>query len=286
LAGQVLAESALLHPSADTSLFASFPDNNLGSNSNLVSGVNGSGLGSRALLRFDVAGQIPSNAVIRSATLTLAVVAVPGGGGVASIFDLRRVLTNWTEGTGTGNSGSPANDGETTWNNRLSPASPWTTPGGAISNDYSGAVSAALLITNIGSYSFASTPGLVADVQQWLRSPGKNFGWVLMSESESTAFTAKRFGAREDTNSAPVLVVDYFVPVAPNFDWIKAAGGVVQMSFPASVGQSYSVEYRDSFNSGSWMTLTNVGLQTIATNVLILDQIATKMHRFYRISTF
>jgi hypothetical protein len=216
----------------------------------------------------------------------MVVVIVPGGGGVASIFDLRRVLTNWTEGTGLGNSGSPAQDGETTWNNRLSPASPWTVPGGAISNDYSGVVSAAVLITNIGSYTFASTGGLVADVQQWLRSPGNNFGWVLMTEFENTAFTAKRFGAREDTNNAPALVVDYSVPLAPSFDWIKAAGVGVQMSFPTTAGQTYSVEYRDGINSGTWMTLTNVGLQTIATNMVILDPTATNAQRIYRISTY
>src|SRR6266850_2387081 len=88
----VFGDSAALRPNADTSLFANFPNNNLGSNSNLVSGANGSGLSSRALIRFDLANQIPSNAIIQSVALAVNVVILPGGGGVGSVFDLRRVL--------------------------------------------------------------------------------------------------------------------------------------------------------------------------------------------------
>ena len=158
LVGRSFGDSITFRPSADTSLFATFSDNNLGSNLNLVSGANGSGFAGRALIRFDLGNQIPSNAVIQSVALTVNVVIVPGDGGVASVFDLRRVLVDWGEGIGTGNAGSPANDGEATWNNRFHPSTAWSVPGGAVTNDFSETLSAALLLPNLGSYTFGTSP--------------------------------------------------------------------------------------------------------------------------------
>src|SRR5262249_20874131 len=115
----LMASSVSLRPVADTTLFATFPDNNLGASTQLVGGGNGHGFARRALIRFDPASQIPTNAVVQSVTLTLKVVQVPSGGGIASAFDLRRVLVNWSEGKGTGNSGTLAKTGEVTWNDRV-----------------------------------------------------------------------------------------------------------------------------------------------------------------------
>ncbi len=286
LACRAFAGSVTLYPNADTSLFANFPDNDLGASSSLVSGVNGSGFSSRALVRFDVANQIPSNAVIQSVALTMNVVTVPGGGGVASVFDLRRVLLGWGEGAGTSNTGSPANAGEATWNNRMHPSTPWTVPGGAISNDFSETLSASMLISGLGSYTFNSTTQLVADVQQWLLNPSANFGWVLISESENTAFTARRFGSREDAVNTPVLVVEYAVPATTQIQWIKAVGAQIQFSFSASAEQPYTVQYRDSLSSGNWLTLTNIAPQTTSTNLIVTDPFPTNVQRFYRIGVF
>ena len=273
-----------IRPNADTTLFAAFPDNNFGSNSNLLSGANGSGLTGRALIRFDVANQIPSNAVIQSVALTVTVVIVPGGGGVASDFDLRRILVNWGEGAGTGNSGSPATDGEATWNNRFHPATPWAVPGGNFSNDYSGTVSATMLISGLGSYTFNSTTNLIADVQSWLLNPATNFGWVLISEAEDTQFTARRFGSREDPTNAPVLTVQYVRPT--EIQWINATGNQIQFSFLADGGQPYTVQYRDSLTTGNWQNLTNLAPQITTTNVIVFDSYPTNAQRYYRISGF
>ena len=147
-------------------------------------------------------------------------------------------------------------------------------------------LSASLMISNAGSYTFVSTPDLVADVQQWRLNPDTNFGWVLMSESEATAFTARRSGSQEDANNAPVLVVQYVLPVAPDIQWIKAAGNQIQFSFLASAGQPYTVQYRDSLNSGNWLTLTNISPQSITTNLIILDSFSTNAQRFYRVGAF
>jgi hypothetical protein len=81
-----------------------------------------------------------------------------------------------------------------------------------VGSDFAGTPSAFLSIDDLGNYTFASTSNLIADVQAWLTNPETNFGWVLMSQSEKMTQTARRFGSREDANSAPTLVLDYSGP--------------------------------------------------------------------------
>jgi len=284
--GPAFGDSITLVPDADTSLFANFPDNNLGASISLVAGGNGAGLPGRALLHFDLSGQVPSNAVIQSVALTVNVVMAPGGGGVSSIFDLHRLLVGWVEGTGTGNTGSPANDGEPTWTDRVYPSVAWTAPGGAVSNEFSATVSSTMLINGLGGYTFPATPTLVADLQQWLLNPATNFGWILISESENTPFTARRFGAREDPVSTSVLQIQYALPTAPEFQWIKPIAGGIQLGFLAAAEQPYTVQYRDSLGAAGWMTLTNIVPQSAATNVIVTDSATTSAQRYYRIGAF
>jgi hypothetical protein len=157
------------------------------------------------LLLFDIAGNVPAGSIINSATLTLTVTAVPSGG-LNSTFDLNRLLASWGEGNGSDHGGSPAGVGQATWNNRFgSSGSPWSTPGG----DFSPTASASRSIAGLGSYTFASTAGLVADVQGWLTSPASDFGWVLRSESEVSGTTIRRFGSRDSGASAPTLTISY-----------------------------------------------------------------------------
>ncbi len=274
-------DSITLAPSADTSIIGSFPDNNLGANSNLVAGGNGSGFPNRALLRFDLANQIPANAIIQSVVLTMKVVTVPGGGGIDSVFELRRALLDWAEGTGKGNTGNPANHAETTWDYRSYPATPWTLPGGAVSNDFSGTSSASRLVGAQGSYAFGSTTNLIADIRQWALNPATNFGWVLMSESENTAFTSRRFGSREDSANSPLLEINYTLPI--EIRNAEVAGDQVRFSFPASAGNRYLIQYQDSLAPGIWLTLTNFGTQINSTNLIALDRINANAHRFYRV---
>jgi len=278
--------SVVLQPSADTSFFEAFPNNNLGANENMVAGANGNLLRGRAVFRFDVAGAIPSNAIIQSVSLTLTVVIAPSDGGQPSTFDLRRLFVDWGEGAGTNNAGTAANPGEATWNARFYPSSLWTVPGGSISNDFSEQVSASLLLADLGIYTFNSTSNLVSDVQKWLRNPATNFGWILMSESEDIAFTIRRIGTRESVTNAPLLHVDFTLPTAPTLQIIKTSGSEVQLTFLASAGQLYSVQFRDSLNAGNWLTLTNLPPQSTTTNVVLIDPFPTNSCRFYRVATF
>jgi hypothetical protein len=220
---------------------------------------------------------------VQSVNLTVSLVLLPTGGGANSTFDLRRVLADWGEGAGTGNAGTPAQPGEATWNARHYPSTLWTAPGGAISNDFATIPSASLFIADVGIYTFTSTSNLVADVQAWLQNPSSNFGWVLMTESETTEFTARRFGSRESITNAPTLQIQFATP--PAIQWIQAQPGEIRLSFPVSAGLSYAVEFADGLGTNHWQTLTNLGLQNLTTNLVVSDPFPTNSQRFYRVAT-
>jgi hypothetical protein len=279
------AEFVLLGPAADTSIFEAFPENNMGGNDNMVAGANASLARARALFRFDVAGAIPSNAIIQSVTLVVTVVLTPPDGGEPSTFDLRRVLVDWGEGTGTNNAGVSVTSGEADWAARFYPSNLWSVPGGAVSNDFSEMVSASLALADLGNYTFNSTSNLVSDAQSWLREPGKNFGWVLMSESENVALTVRRIGTRESITNAPLLRVDFSMPNTPEIQIKQMAGGV-ELSFLASGGQHYTLQFRNSLTSGTWETLTTMEPSNITTNVSVFDPYGANGQRFYRVGLF
>ena len=274
----------VLQPSADTSIFEAFPTNNLGATDNLPAGANANLARGRPLFRFTFAPTIPSNAIIQSVSLALTVVGVPPDGGQGSTFDLHRLLVDWGEGAGTNNTGAPVNPGEADWNARFYPSNLWTSPGGSISNDFSEIVSVSTFLGNVGTYTFPSTPNLVSDVQNWLRTPAINFGWILLSESENVAFTVRRLGTRESTNP-PLLTVSFALPVPPAVQIAMSPTGQIQLSFLASAGQSYSVQFRDSLNLGDWLTLTNLGPISTTTNITASDPFPSNSFRFYRISS-
>jgi hypothetical protein len=287
VANGALADSVTLTSVADTHLFEPAPDNNAGGNDTFISGSNFTPKRSRALIKFSLTS-IPSNASIQSVTLTLTCTKVPFAP-ADSIFDLRRLLAAWGEGTGTsasGDAGRAAVAGEATWNNRLHPSTAWTTPGATAPGDFSSTVSASKLIQGVGVYTFDSTSTLVADVQQWLSDPSTNFGWILISESENVEGTHRMFGSRESTsNNKPTLVVQYVVPVAPTIKSIQRVGSTVQFVFTALAGQRYTAEYRDSLTAGAWATLTNISPQPSTTDVTVTDPSPPANKRFYRVTT-
>jgi hypothetical protein len=195
-----MAAVVSLNPVADAYIREFSPDINFGGEPTVVSGLLGDRSQPqafeirRALLRFDLTGQVPAGVVIQSATLTLTVTMIPMTP-ANSVFDVRRVLQSWTEGG-------------VTWNSRQ-PGAPWQVPGVTGSADSAAGPSSSVFVTGTGQYPFPVTASLTADVQAWADNPAANFGWLLISEDESTPRTARHFGAREDPANAPVLVIDY-----------------------------------------------------------------------------
>lgn len=294
----VFSETVFLRPIADTTLFESSPNDNMGGWTHAAAGTTGTAgdrTRNRALFRFDVAAALPSQAQVTNAILHLEVVRVPGamGGGspASSNFVLRRVLKPWGEGDKLGDRGFPADPGEATWNDRFAPGidgegrAAWSAPGAAAPGDFSSAISASRLVSGQGKYQFGSTSNLVADVQDWLDHPSSNFGWILISQSENIAKTARGFGSREDTDHPPILAVEYSAPVPLRIDLFARTEQEFQFSFRAEAGHSYAVQFRSSLSEGAWSTLTNLNGQTVSTNVVVQDPLRS-VQRFYRVGKF
>lgn len=146
----------------------------------------GLGFDAQTLLRFENlfgsnAGQIPANAILRSATLQLQVT-----NGSINNMNLHRMLTAW--------------DATDTWNSRVNGVQ---TDGveAVISPDTSSGTS------QLGALSF----NVLASLQAWQTDPASNRGWALMP----TGTDGIDFNSSEGTTK-PKLIVTYVVPSGPN----------------------------------------------------------------------
>src|SRR5262245_50190752 len=255
---QVRGEMIAVPASADTTLFEPYPTNNLGGVVSTAAGTTARNKRTRALYRFDVAGYLPSNAVITSATLRLTVVRAPSGGGIGSTFGLYRLLRGWTEGNKTfGAIGSGASSGETTWLARQHPAELWSMPGAASPIDFVEEATATQFVDGYGPYEFLN---VAADVRLWLAQPAGNFGWILIGGDEETGFTARRFGAREDVASGPSLVIEYMQPLppAPRIGQPELVSNGFRFRFTAAATFTYEVERKTNLSSLAWIAVTNI----------------------------
>ena len=267
-----------LRPVADTSLLESNPDNNLGGLSAIPAGTTQQGK-SRALFRFDLT-TIPAGGLVTTAELTV-VAVTQNSQHQSSVFALNRLLRDWGEGIGSlSNAGDPATTNAATWNNRFYPATLWGAPGSASGLDYAAGFSAATFIDALTNYTFGSTASMVADVQSWLDHPETNFGWILISQSEGTSFTVRRFASREDAVRSPVLTVHYISP--PVISTPLISGNQIHFSFLADSNRAWTVETRASMVAGSWQVLTNIPAQAAAAIIQVSDSI-TNQGAFYRV---
>jgi hypothetical protein len=201
---------------ADTTLQEMLPDSNMGGLSFVAAGAISmipDGFQSypinRGLFRFDLVGYVASGATITSAKFHIYLGFYPPGPG--STFQLHRVRKAWGEGDkiGFGRLAEAATEGEATWNAPMHPGPRWAASGASSDEDAALVISSSVAITNIGWYTFASTPALAADVQSWVDSPASNFGWLFRSASESTGQTARRFASRASGFFAPTLEITY-----------------------------------------------------------------------------
>ncbi|MEM6644705.1 MAG: DNRLRE domain-containing protein [Bacteroidota bacterium] len=161
----------------------------------------------RALIQFDIAGNIPAGATIEGVSLELTVSKTISGGMPTA---LHRVSARWGEGSsdasGQEGQGAMPQGTDATWQHARFDEANWSTQGG----DFASTASATLSVAGNGRYTWASTAALVADVQAWLDAPDQNFGWIVIG-NESITSTAKRFNSRENATEStrPALVVTY-----------------------------------------------------------------------------
>lgn len=196
LVGSAKAQSSVELVSAkDNTLYeTSLGDLSNGAGEHFFAGKNNTGNIRRALIYFDVAGNLPAGATVDSVYLTLHLSRTVSG---STSVELHRVLRDWGEAGSDApfneGGGAPSETGDATWLHAFFDADFWAAPGG----DYSPVVSAEKVVADTGLYTWASTANLVSDVQLWLDSPGQNFGWMVIGD-ESISPSAKRFDTREN----------------------------------------------------------------------------------------
>ena len=232
-------ETLTLNPFADATLFEVAPDNSGGAALFFNSGTTQNRTRNRALLMFDIASALPSGSLITSVELQLEVLRQPVDGFEVAFMGLHRMLRPWGEGQtfALNGFGSPSSDGDATWNHRFSSQDEWAEPGGAVDLDYSGLLSSGTLVYGLGTTRFEGTADLIADVQSWLDHPESNYGWMLLCQNEDLPFTARRYGSREDPNSAPSLRIEFVTVPEPGVLMLGLAGCLalaVARRFPKS----------------------------------------------------
>ena len=216
IGGPAAADIVQLAPVKDNTLYQDAADDGLISNAKGVfmfagklgnNAVGMEGFLRRAVIEFNVVGNVPAGSTINSATLTVTVTMSPDL--INRTNTLHKLTSDWGEGTsaGVGNEalGAAATVGDATWKHKFSPSTNWGTLGG----DFVAQQSASEDIAGAGPYTFGSTAGMVADVQAWLDDESTNFGWILRGD-ETAMPTARQFASRENLSAAiPVLTIDF-----------------------------------------------------------------------------
>jgi len=176
---------------------------------------------------------VPAGSTITSAELKLHVGRQSSANALS--VSLRRLTANWGAGTATAGPtiahnglGTASTTGDATWNQRITPIG-WTNPGAF--SDTAAAVSATASVPGAvnGAATWSSTPTMVSDLQGWLNNPATNFGWLLYTSAETTAFTAKAFYSRSATTDElggifdpaflPALSITYSAAASPSGDY-------------------------------------------------------------------
>lgn len=212
--GETFASTVNLSPVKDNTIYFSTAAVSNGAGPTLFAGTNGVGQPMRGLIQFDLASSIPAGSTINSVQLIL---YMDKTNAPPVTIQLRRVLQNWGESTSVaasgGGAGTAAATGDATWANAIHPSTPWASAGG----DFSSTVSASQGVNQIGSYTWTSTPALVADAQSFVDAPSGNFGWLLLCTNEAITPSAKRFASRQHPNTSlrPRLAVDFTPPIVP-----------------------------------------------------------------------
>jgi hypothetical protein len=220
--------TAIIGASRDNTIYQNSVSNSAGGAAGIFVGTNGQGSPRRGLIAFDVAGSVPSGATITSAQVSMYLGAQSNTNG--QTVSLHRLIADWGEGTagssspapGGGGNGFAASAGDATWNERFLGSAAWTNPGAA--GDFNSVASASALVGGPldQPHTWASTAALLGDVQNWLDTPARNFGWALVNGNETASQTVKVFYSRSatlnsvggtlDTAWRPTLTVTYVIP--------------------------------------------------------------------------
>ena len=170
---------------------------------------------------------------------------------------------------------------------RFYPSTTWDAPGGQSGSDFVATASGSAVL-GAGSITFTNV-NLIADLERWRTNAGTNFGWLVKIANETTLHTASHLGAREDAVNAPVLTLQYSLPVSiptnpPDIFNAVLDGTALRFSFHAQSNLTYAVEYRDAISGGTWNPLTNLPAPAVDSGISITNPISSA-ERYFRVKT-
>jgi len=199
-----------LAPSRDNSLFADGADRSCGIGP-LFCGQTGGFGPRRVVIGFDLSGGIPPGSTITSVEVGITVEGTGPAAVPTDVYSLHRLNADWGEkASECGNGvGALAEAGDATWTHAKYNTNPWSQAGG----DFQALASASVAMPTLGPVTFASQPGLVADVQSWLDLPCGNFGWILIG-NEAVERNARELFSRE-SGFPPSLRIEFTPPPSP-----------------------------------------------------------------------
>jgi hypothetical protein len=210
------AETVFIEATQDNTLYESAEgDRSNGAGDHFFVGRTATGDLRRGLIAFKNLGAIPDGALIKAVRLHLRISREHTDPTTVSLL---RVQADWGEGASDAineeGQGAPAEAGDATWLYRFFDSEIWNTPGG----DFAEVASAAREVDTVGTYTFGSTAGMVADVQGWKDNPDINFGWILIGAEDVNS--TKRFDSRSHPDEAfrPLLELEYSTTGSP-FDF-------------------------------------------------------------------
>lgn len=288
-AGRGFGEVLEVPSAADTTLFSLNSDHSLGSEPDLiVGGVARGGHRARMLVRFPGVTNLPAGAVVTSVSVAFSVTRENSVGPAATV-GLHRVLQEWGEGTGTGQTGSAAGTGAATWVNRAHPTTAWGAPGGLADADYVSAASVQSTWDVPARYTVASTSALVADVEAWRSTPEANHGWILIASNEAVARSARRVSGREAVAAQrPLLRIEYQIPspVPPEIASIVQVPAGVELRLRGEAGWLYELQSQETLGAAGWTVLTNfvANFQPLDVAVVELVDGDTRLYRLVAVS--
>jgi len=206
-------ENAYIAPFKDNTLYSEAHSESNGSGYYMFAGRNRAGDIRRAVIAFDIAGELPRGSIITGMKLRMNLSRA--GVDASRTVSLHRLLADWGESAsdapGRDHSGAPATSDDATWVQRFFPATPWRRAGG----DFAAVASAGLAIGPLGSYVWTSTPQMIGDIQTWLDYPLTNFGWILIG-AEAARSTSVRFDSKEHPREENrTLLMIEFIPSVP-----------------------------------------------------------------------
>lgn len=291
------AQTVVLSPVKDNTIFQDNPGNSNGIGGDIIAGNTAGSSPRRALIKFDIAGNVPAGVTITSVTLTLNCNKTPAGS-PASNVRLFKLLKDWGEGNSNAGPG-PTGDGagvtasvnDATWICRNADGAggcliSWNTAGGEFNASASATTPVGPALIN---YTW-SGPQMVADAQSWKTTPASNFGWLIMGD-ESTFTTARGYGSRENSviTNRPKLSVTYVNPAPVTLVSFNAS----EISSGISLTWLTAAEYNNSYFSIERSTnginftpiarIDGVGTSTTPHSYQYIDRAVSMGQNFYRL---